>query len=95
MGLQPTLGAIEDPALDFEEVMTPEAVVARALGVPSSRISIESSNQNLEEWDSLGHITLLLELEAEYGTSFSAEESLELISVEAIHRALEARGITW
>jgi acyl carrier protein len=75
--------------------MRPEAVIARALGVPPDRVSRETSNQNLEEWDSLGHITLLLELEAEYATSFSTEESLELTSVEAIHRALEARGIAW
>ncbi|HEX5065481.1 MAG TPA: acyl carrier protein [Myxococcota bacterium] len=75
--------------------MTPEAVVARALGVPQSRVSKDTSNENLEEWDSLGHITVLMELEAEYGTSFSTEEALELSSIEAIHRALSARGISW
>jgi acyl carrier protein len=38
-------------------------IVGKALEVDSELISIESSSDNSEEWDSLAHLTILLELD--------------------------------
>jgi acyl carrier protein len=73
----------------------PEAVVAEVFGVPRDQVRDETSNQTLPEWDSLGHITLVLELETRFGISLSVEEALTLTSVGAIKRALAERGVTW
>ena len=76
-------------------MMPPEAVIARVFGVSPDRITDKTSNETLPEWDSLGHITLVIELEATYGVSLSAEETLTLTSVPAIKRLLGERGVSW
>jgi acyl carrier protein len=75
--------------------MSPEALVAELFGLSPDRVTEDSSNQTLTEWDSLGHITLVIELESRYGISLSAEEALTLTSVKAIKQALKDRGVTW
>jgi len=75
--------------------MAPEAVVARVLGLPRRAVSDGTSNTSEEAWDSLNHVTLILELEAAYGVSFSAEESLAMTDVAAIKRVLRTHGVQW
>jgi acyl carrier protein len=75
--------------------VAPEAVVAEVFGVSRDQLDDETSNQTLPEWDSLGHITLVLGLETRFGIALSAEEALGLTSIGAIKRALVERGITW
>ena len=75
--------------------MTPEDVVAKAFGVNPSQVDDTTSNKNLADWDSLGHITLVLELESVYGVSFSPVEALEITDVAAIKKALQDRGVVW
>jgi acyl carrier protein len=48
---------------------------------------------NVEEWDSQTHITLILELEKEYGISISAEEAGEMLSVLDIKKVLAQKGV--
>lgn len=62
--------------------------MSRVFGVDSSRITDETSNKNLPEWDSLAHMTLILELEAAYGVSFSAADALEMTNVKIIKEKL-------
>jgi acyl carrier protein len=75
--------------------MTPEAVVGKVFGVDPRQVTDTTSGQTLEPWDSLGHVTLVLELEATYGLSFSAEETLQMTDVGAIKRVLRDRGAAW
>lgn len=61
------------------------------------RISPESYNAELdsadvEAWDSVLHITLLLTLEQAFGVSFDPTEGAELTSVPAIKAALANRN---
>jgi len=71
----------------------PEDLVARTFGVPPSVVTDTTSNQSLAEWDSLGHITLLMELESTYGVTLSPEESMQVTSVAAIKKLLADRGM--
>lgn len=75
--------------------MAPEAVVARVFGLPRASISDATSNANVSEWDSLNHVTLVLELESAYGISFSAEETLAMTDVGAVKHVLRSHGVTW
>jgi acyl carrier protein len=75
--------------------MAPEAVVARVFGLPRAAVTDASSNANISAWDSLKHVTLILELEGAYGISFSAEETLSMVDVAAIKRVLKSHDVDW
>ena len=75
--------------------MTPEAVVARLFGLPRSEVNDSTSNETVDKWDSLNHVTLILELESVYGVSLSAEEALAMVQVGAIKRVLRSHGADW
>jgi acyl carrier protein len=72
--------------------MSPESIIARVFGVARSSVTEATSNKTLSTWDSLNHVTLILELEAAYGISVSAEEALTMTDVGAIKRVLLAHG---
>jgi acyl carrier protein len=75
--------------------MSPEQLVAKVFGLPVSQVNDDTSNQDTPEWDSLGHVTLIMELEGHYGISFSAEEALAVTSVGVLKRTLTERGVVW
>ncbi len=75
--------------------MSPEAVVANSFGKSVTAITDATSPETLPEWDSLGHVTLVIELESVYGVSFGTEETMSLTSVAAIKSALQAHGVSW
>jgi citrate synthase len=75
--------------------MTPETVVAGAFGRDPADINDTSSPENVSEWDSLGHVTLIIQLEAAYGVSFSPDETMAMTSVGAIKEALQMHGVHW
>ena len=75
--------------------MAPEDVVSRVFGVERRRVDDATSNTTLAEWDSLGHMTLVTELETTYGISLSAEDALAMTDVAAIKRILRHRGARW
>lgn len=75
--------------------MTPEQVIGRVFGVGRAAITDQTSNQTLEQWDSMGHVTLILEMEAAYGISLSTEDTLAMTDVAAIKRVLGERGVRW
>jgi acyl carrier protein len=73
--------------------MTPEAIVAQVFGLNEHEIDDSTSNKNLEAWDSMGHVTLIMELEAVFGVALSMEDALEMTSVADIKRILAERGV--
>jgi len=48
----------------------------------------------LEAWDSMAHITLIMELEKEFDAAFSLDEAIEMTSVPDIVAMLESKAIT-
>jgi citrate synthase len=75
--------------------MSPEMIVGRVFGVNVNSLTDTTSNRSLKEWDSLAHMTLIVELEAVYGIVLSAEDALTMTDVGSIKRLLHARGVTW
>lgn len=69
------------------------SVVARTFKVPAESLTSESGPHTIPAWDSAGHMSLILELEKEFGIQFDEDEVVELVSLEAISEALSRRGI--
>jgi acyl carrier protein len=68
-------------------------VVARALRVPVSSITDESSPETLRRWDSLHHLDVMTAIEDAYGVRFSTAEILRATSVAQIRRLLCEKGL--
>lgn len=69
-------------------------VMSDVFGVPAEEIPDDADAETLESWDSLGHMSLMLALEAEFNVSIPSETMLELLSVEEITAFLDRAGST-
>jgi acyl carrier protein len=59
-------------------------IVAESLRIPVDRVSESLEFSTVPEWDSLGHVSLMLALEGEYGVSIPDDLVLELTTYGAI-----------
>ncbi len=75
--------------------MAPEQIIGRIFGVSPGTIDDSTSNTTLEEWDSMGHVNLIIELESNYGVSLSPDDALQMTDVATIKRILQSRGASW
>lgn len=68
-------------------------VIANVLNVNESDLDYNSSPDNIEEWDSLKHMNVVLTLEQEFGVQFNDEQMMSLLSVELIVETLKEMGV--
>ncbi len=61
-----------------------EAVVCSALGIPPALVTDDLAYQSISEWNSLGHVSLMLAIEEAYGTELRGELVSQLTSVRAL-----------
>lgn len=66
-------------------------IVADALGVETSAIAPNTEAENIEAWDSVAHLAMMLAIEAEFGVRFEPEDLAATASVDALAR-VAARG---
>ena len=59
-------------------------IMSELFEVPEERITMDSGIGDFPKWDSLGHISLLQEIQDELDIEFEPEEIIELESVEDI-----------
>ena len=69
-------------------------IVANIFNLPMDDVTPESSPETIDAWDSMGALTLTLELEQEFDTSISPEQSEQMKNVRAIAVGLTEMGIT-
>jgi acyl carrier protein len=55
--------------------------VAVALGVSSSLLTLDSTPNDVEAWDSLSHINIVSEIEGAFGVSIPIERIVETHSI--------------
>jgi acyl carrier protein len=65
-------------------------IVAEITEVEVERITLQSAPANLEEWDSLAQVNIVLSLEQEFGRQFSPDQIERMVSVEKIVEVLTA-----
>ena len=68
------------------------AVLSGILDVPPGSLGDDVAMADVETWDSLRHIDLIVTLEETFALQFDADEIVEMRSVGAIRSVLARRG---
>lgn len=68
-------------------------ILATVLGIEPKTVGPDFSRTHAEDWDSLGHINLVIALEAEFGVTFELYEILELSSVSLIRDVIARKKL--
>lgn len=66
-------------------------MMADIFGVPAEQMTPESSPDNVETWDSIKHLELVMALEQEFAVQFSPEEIEQLLSVDLVASLVEEK----
>ncbi len=70
-----------------------EEVIGSVLGVSPESLLDDSSIENVQAWDSLRQLSILLALESAYGITITTEQALEMNSISAIKAVLAKHGV--
>lgn len=74
--------------------MRVEEVVAKIFSVDLSEVTDQSSKETIEEWDSMGHLSLITGLEEEFKVSLAIADAMEMTSVGKIKQVLRDYGVS-
>jgi acyl carrier protein len=79
---------------DYSNDLTEQVrgLVAGALQVPAEAVTTELSFGDLPEWDSMGHMEVMMQLEERFGVEVSADTIAALTSLPAICAYLKENG---
>lgn len=64
-------------------------IVSNIMNWPLKKIHEDSSPEDIDTWDSLNQINLVLALEEEFGVKFTDVQIVEMLSVQSIIETLE------
>ncbi len=59
-------------------------VISAVFEIPADKIGEESSPDNIESWDSLKHMNIVVALEEEFNIQFTDDEIIGLINMKLI-----------
>ena len=68
-----------------------EALLAEILQMPAAKITADLAMKNVEVWDSLKHMELVVSLEETFGIELTFDEIVAMQSVREIKRILRER----
>jgi acyl carrier protein len=68
-------------------------VVAEVFGLPADQVTLATSHETLEDWDSLNVLNVLMAIEGEFDVTVAPEEAAEFVSVERIVSVLRSKGV--
>ena len=69
-------------------------LVAEVFGLPVEQVTLETSQQTIEDWDSLNVLNVLMAIEGEFDVTVSPEEVASFVSVEKILEVLRTKGVS-
>lgn len=72
----------------FERV---RGIAADVLKLPANKITAQSSPENIESWDSVQHLNLILALEQDFSVQFEPEEIDQMSSIDRILNVLQSK----
>jgi len=67
------------------------AVAADLFAMPPEAITPEASPDTIEQWDSMQHLNLMLDLEMTFGVKFTTKEQSEMLSIGAVAATVERK----
>lgn len=59
-------------------------IIAKVLEIPVDKVLDNSSQKTIQNWDSLAHLNLVMELEKEFDIAFDTQEVFTMETVEEI-----------
>ena len=62
-----------------------QKTAAEAFEISADDILLESSMENIEGWDSLGHLKFIMSLETEFNITFSTDQVPTLTNIKIIY----------
>ena len=65
----------------FEQV---RIIASDIFAVPADKISLESSPETIESWDSIQHLNLVLAIEEKFGIQLAPEEIEQMKNIGAV-----------
>ena len=68
-------------------------IVSEVFNIEPEKINNDSSPDNIEMWDSLGQLALVLAIEQEYKITLEIQEIFLIMNVGDIYKILKRRGI--
>ena len=63
-------------------------IIEEALELGQGKININSCPDNVSEWDSLGHLSLIANIEKKLEISFSQEEIVKMLNEKKIYSTI-------
>jgi acyl carrier protein len=69
-----------------------ENLLSEVLQIPASRITADLAMKDVDAWDSLKHMELIVSLEQSFGIELSFDEIIAMQNVAEIKRILKERG---
>jgi acyl carrier protein len=69
-----------------------QAVLSEALALPPEQVTPELAFGDLPQWDSMGHMEVMMRLEEQFGIEVNAETITALTSLPAIRAHITALG---
>ena len=66
---------------------------SRTLGIPMERVGDDLAYNTIEEWDSVGHMALVADLESTFDVMLDTDDILNLSSVGEAVRILARLGV--
>jgi acyl carrier protein len=73
-------------ASTFEQVRN---VASDIFGIPVERITVESSPETIENWDSMQHLNLVLAIEEKFGVQLDPEDIEQMKNIGAVAALVE------
>ena len=68
---------------------------SRALGIDQDRVTDELAYNGIKEWDSVGHMALVVELEGAFDVMFDTDDILGMSSVGKAREILTRYGVSF
>ena len=69
------------------------AIFDKVFGVEPGDFSLDMVPEDVLRWDSLGHMTLVMDVEDAFGVHFEVDEITEMSSARKIVELLQAKGV--
>ncbi len=69
------------------------AIASKIFKVNPRELSLRSSTDTIEKWDSLSHLQFILKVEQKFGVKFLTREIPEFTSLDRLQKSLDKKGV--
>jgi len=69
-----------------------QEIAATLFNVPVDTVSLASSSSTIENWDSMGHLMLVLELEQQFSVQLAPEDVEKITDIKSVVDLLKSKG---